>query len=268
MITPIYQCSSGLTSTFKSYSEHRKNYDNYSYYTTTRFFREDMNWTDFVLAINKWYKDVPKVNIICQACSDGEEPFSLALKLNFLLKDNAQKFLPIIAKDFDRTNIYYAKKGIYSVDKQELQRMENECGIDLYKFIKLGNEFCGKIPLTVRDNLKEKVAFSRADILKDVHNIPSENTILMTRNFWPYLPAKKQEFLAEELSKQLAPSSRIVLGFFDTSRSHNIHKFLEKYGFEPTEIEGVLKKSAERITTSNLLDARCTLNKLKAIKSV
>ena len=94
-----------INPTFGTYSEERKT-GPYKYWTSTKFFREDLNWNDFVFMLFQKYKGVPQVNIRCFGCSDGEEPYSLAMKLDVVLGKYAEKFFPIVAKDFDKTSIF------------------------------------------------------------------------------------------------------------------------------------------------------------------
>ena len=236
--------TTNINTSFKSYSEHKVGVAPYRYYTTTRFFREDINWEDFIYMLRTQYKDADKVNIISHACSDGEETYSLALKLLYRLGKNAEKFFPIVGKDFDPLNILFARKSKYSVNPVELSRMENECGLDLYKYFDIIKNPWG-IQANTKDAIKEKVYFEKADLLKDVQNIPAKNTVLLTRNVWPYIPPKKQEKLAEELAARLDPSSLIVLGHFDTS--NGIIQLLESKGFEQTEIYGILRKKVKQV---------------------
>ena len=263
-----------ITPSFRMYSEHRSDVASYNYWTTTKFFRDDLNWNNFVFMMHNKYKDVDKVNVQCFACSDGEEPFSLAMKLDAYLNEKSAKFFPIVAKDFDKTNIYYAKKGVYEVRPAELCDIERECNMRMSKYITVGNAYRvhpnelysnnSMIPVKIKNNLREKVLFKHADILKDVKNIPKSNTVLMTRNMWPYLPAKKQVFLAKELAKQLDESSLIVLGHFEISQG--THKLLEEAGFEMTEIYGIMCKKAKKFLPDEFSDAKIMFNKIKVLK--
>ena len=84
---------------FKSYSVLKYN-NKTPFYTTTMFFRKDLDWNALVNMVNDKYRNVDKVNVICHACSDGEEVFSLAALIKTLLKSSSEKFFPIIAKMF------------------------------------------------------------------------------------------------------------------------------------------------------------------------
>ena len=53
----------------------------YIYSTQSSVFRTDLDWL----------KDAEKVNVVCQACSDGSEPYTLALALIHSLGVDASK---------------------------------------------------------------------------------------------------------------------------------------------------------------------------------
>lgn len=83
--------------------------------------REDVDWKKFVHFIDKKYKNQDKVKINCFACSDGSEPYSLAIHLiNELGIQKAKKFLPIEASDISEPVINEAKTGKILLHKKTL----------------------------------------------------------------------------------------------------------------------------------------------------
>ena len=79
-----------------------------------------MNWR--MLANYITSKATPP-KILCYACSDGSEPYSIALSLiNRLGYTEAQKHFPIIAKDIDETMIKRAKSGFISLEQIDNDR--------------------------------------------------------------------------------------------------------------------------------------------------
>lgn len=69
-----------------------------------------MDWEGFASLLKRKYKDVAKVNFINHCCSNGEETYACVASLLNYLGDEAKKFFPIIAKDFDEKNIESAQK--------------------------------------------------------------------------------------------------------------------------------------------------------------
>ena len=97
-----------FTSNFR---EVKKECGNILHRNTTNFFRQDLNWDDFTDCIIKKYKNQEKANVYCYACSDGSEPYSLAMMLIAKIGKEAQKFFPIIARDRDDFYLESAKAG-------------------------------------------------------------------------------------------------------------------------------------------------------------
>lgn len=64
------------------------------YKTTTYFFREDLNWTCLAELLGEKYKTVQKVNVLNHACSNGQEPYTLAVKLIQILGKEAKNSFP------------------------------------------------------------------------------------------------------------------------------------------------------------------------------
>ena len=233
--------------TFTNYSEKRIN-NGYTSYTTTCFFRNDMDWAGLMFLMNKKYKDVPKVNMICYGCSDGEETYSLALKILRTLGKNKDKYFPIIAKDIDYDSIFRAKRGSYNVSPSEISNLNANSGIDFYRYFSTEeDDFTNKTYLKVKDILKENIIFKKGDILKEINDIPSENTVLICRNFWPYLPYDEQFKLAKALGEKMKPSSLVILGEYDMCPANPISviKLLIKNGFEPTGVDGIFQKASD-----------------------
>ena len=220
------------------------------YRTTTCFFRDDLLWNNLMLFLQSKFRDVPKVQIINHACSDGEETYSLALKLSCYFKNEAQKFFPIVAKDLDKKNIETAKKGIYHIrDYEHRDIVENSDG-RFNEFFELKNIEDFNYPnakktdklLIVKDSLKEKINFQQANIVNDFSgkNEPIENTLLVCRNFWPYLKQEDGKNLLVALAKRIKCPSAIVFGRFDSD--FELSNKLKKCGFTYSELPYVMQK--------------------------
>lgn len=216
---------------------------NFLYRTTTYFFREDLDWNSFVKLLKYKYNNAQKVNIISHICSNGQEPYSLVVKLIQILGDDASKFFPIIAKDIDQDNIESAKRGKLGIKAEELYRINYQTNGNTSEFFDKG---CSTNPqsdlvLIPKPHIKNKVIFSQSDILNDIDSIPTNNTILMCRNFWPYLEPHKREVLAKKISQKLDDTSLVLVGDFDAQI--NVHQLLKNNGFKETGIENVYSKT-------------------------
>ena len=243
-------------------AEYRRGVALYDYFTTSGFLRAKFNWRDYIFFLEKTYKDIPKVNIISHACSEAQETFSIKfLIMHYLGKHGLEKY-HVEGRDFDAVNILYAKKGSYVVTPAEMQRLKSELGLDLYNYIDVCGESDDAIFIKVKDYIREQVPLKKVDILKD-NDIPSENTSLLSRNMWPYMPERMQIQLGEKLFNQLSPSSHIVLGDFDIS--NKIPEMLEKIGFVHTDFPGIMKKPDVRNVTQE--DAKTVLNRIRVLNN-
>ena len=111
------------------------------YKTTTYFFREDLNWTCLAELLGEKYKTVQKVNVLNHACSNGQEPYTLAVKLIQILGKEAKKFFPIQAKDIDFDNIESANRGRLGIKLNEMYRINHYTKNQLTSFFTLPKNF-------------------------------------------------------------------------------------------------------------------------------
>ena len=98
--------------------------------------------------------------------------------------------------------------------------------------------------LSPKDILKRNVEFSQGDILEDIDNMSSKNTVLLCRNFWPYLDAFKREKLAQKLEDKFDESSIVVIGDYD-EEDCTVSKLLMEHKFLPTVVRNVVQKGGE-----------------------
>ena len=63
----------------------------------TRMFRSDLDWNLLSYYLENKYKNAQKVNVLNAACSDGSEPYSLAMILDKKIS-GGKKFFPIKMK--------------------------------------------------------------------------------------------------------------------------------------------------------------------------
>ena len=81
-------------------------------------------------------------------------------------------------------------------------------------------------------------------IIENVDNMSSKNTVLLCRNFWPYLDAFKREKLAQKLEDKFDESSIVVIGDYD-EEDCKVSKLLMEHKFLPTAVRNVFQKGGE-----------------------
>ena len=196
---------------------------------------QDFNFAD------KFFEKFSKVFTQFYACSYGSGPTShVLLAYTLYSPKKAKKFLPVYAKDINPIAIDHAKRGVLTLDDDEL----DECflhQIDIDKFMhRIGpgadtmygdpqSEY--KLYPIITKNIK----YSVANILEDYVNIDPDGSFVRAENFWPYLRSDKQEELAYKLSTQLGKYSLLKTGSFDDSTVFQkipTSTLLKRFGFK------------------------------------
>lgn len=211
---------------------------------TTAFFRRDLAWNDFADLLVEKYKNKDKVNIYCYACSDGSEPYSVAMLLiSRLGLEGAKKFFPIIAVDSDDYYFDEARKGNVKVNQGDAGAIGNKTGSDYKnykKYIDINYDNYEKVDgyyyynAKVKDFVRNSVVFKTGDIKKDIEKLNNPNTVLMFRNAFEYFDSQKarEEFIKNS-RKNLGKNSVFVIGNCD--RNYEIDKLLLSNGFKDPE---------------------------------
>lgn len=212
------------------------------YKTTTYFFRDDFDWQNFLELIKYKYRNTEKVNFIIEGCSNGAECYSCAMKLlTGFGEREAKKFFPIIAKDIDYENIQNAKNGRQmGISDYDLFRINYHTKNRLYEFMNFNIPIseANTMSLSPKQKLRDCIDFSQANIMQDLENIPSRNTILFCRNFWQYLDTNQRSKLAYTLGQKFDSSSIVCIGDFDSGAE----EVLIQNGFEPIHIKNLYIK--------------------------
>lgn len=201
----------------------------------TSFFRDGRFWSSLAYYMLYKYRSTDKVNVYNYACSDGSESYSFLMTLiaNWGI-ENAEKFLPIKAMDYDSVAIEKAKSGIYKIRDYESDRIfkltNEKADMFLDRYV-----VDNKILVIPKEILRNNVEFKVANILEDYKNIKPENSIVFARNFWPYLKQDAVD-LVKKLASQMKQNSTLVLGDYDIAgcklNGLDLAELLQDYGFK------------------------------------
>lgn len=207
----------------------------------TKFFREDLEWKNFVELLSKKYNNASRINIMNMACSDGSEPVTLMTKLLFTLKEKAQKFFPIYASDIDDKIIEEASSYEYKINEDDLFRVNMNLGHYSNYFSIIGNSNTN-FPYKLLLNQKHcaNILFNQMDMIQAANYIKSQNNVILCRNVIPYLSYPKQERFVDTLAEKLDSTSLIVLGAYDNG--HGIDGLVRSRGFKSYGLENVYCK--------------------------
>lgn len=211
----------------------------------TNMFRGDMNWDALVEYLDKKYENEQHVKIYCYACSDGSEPYSLALKLlDKLGEEKSKKFLPLLAKDIDKEQIDSANDGLLYMHNKDIEAFssniknytfDNFFEKDNSKSVKTERNIVFE-PYRVKDSLQKLVTFEKANILEESLTKDYTKSVLLFRNAWTFISLGQQEQLAEALYKNMDEKSTLMIGNSDLFKS-NANEYLTKIGLKPTKSE-------------------------------
>ena len=208
----------------------------------TNLFRLDMNWDYFASFLNRHFRNSDKVQILNHACSDGSEPYTIAMTLEKKLDKKADKFFPIKAFDYCGELIEEAKKGRINITYDPDELCFDEYGIDKSKYFtpESPNNHSSQLkPHRVNENLKTKVEFRQGDILESLSDMENntKNTVLMCRNVVPYLSSKERRELLALISEKMGKDSVVVFGAYDMQNFGSfIHPCMMIGGFKKADM--------------------------------
>ncbi len=180
----------------------------------SRFFRNTLTFeyiADIVLPaiISQKTKNSDfSLRVWSAGCSTGEEPYSIAILINELMKNEEVKFdLNIFATDIDEVAIKKARTGVYPLEsiKDIKYRL-------LKKYFTMDDEYCALHP-----EIKELVSFSVYDMLDKKTYVPPESVfgnfdIVLCRNVLIYFQAEHQDMIFSKLYRSLSKDGYLVLG--------------------------------------------------------
>lgn len=205
---------------------------------TTWFGREDINWKKLTEIMDSTFARKSSVNILNTACSDGSEPYTLAIVLDKLSKF-PEKYFPIKASDMSAKIIRQNNRRrikMYINDFKNLSSFTDNFESEEY-FADLGGEDGETIlaprKIKIKESLAQKVTFCKNNLIDVINNIKDEgNTVLICRNVFPYLKLNFDlEGLIDTIGSKLKSGSLFITGKYDNDA--NVQKYIN------------LKKSAE-----------------------
>jgi chemotaxis protein methyltransferase CheR len=176
----------------------------------TEFFRDKTVFkaAEMVLAKMIRHKIATKdtnIKVWSAGCASGEEPYSIAILLKELTRNDELGFnIKIIATDIDRESLATARLGEY-----EPKSLKNLSKIWLKKHLEpVGSKY------RVKDKLKELITFYHHNLVSDQ---PFENIdVIFCRNVFIFFNREVQEHLVINFHKALKKDGYMVLGKVET----------------------------------------------------
>jgi chemotaxis methyl-accepting protein methylase len=154
-------------------------------------------------------KDHRELRIWCAGCSSGEEPYSVAIILNELMKQESNPFVSFIfATDVSQPIMEAGSRGVYAPESLENVRLG---------LLKSNFKKDGKGKYILNDTIKEMVHFSIDDLTSDKRFAPPESVfggfdLILCRNVIIYYDKEIQGRIVNKLYKALDNKGHLILG--------------------------------------------------------
>jgi chemotaxis protein methyltransferase CheR len=138
-----------------------------------------------------------KIAVWSAGCSDGSEPYSVAIIIKELRAENRVK---IIATDIDREIIKKAQEGIYAPN--EIKSMPDELRNKYFQMD--GNNFA------LSSDIKKMIEFRHHNLLVDAY--PQDMDLIICRNVVIYFTEQAKNILYEKFYAALKPGGYLLVG--------------------------------------------------------
>ena len=161
-----------------------------------------------------------RIRLWSAGCSNGQEPYTLAMEVLKSIPDAAKRDILILASDIDRAVLARAAKGIYS-----LAEVEGVPVADRARFFTAGDDGT----YVVKPELRSLVRFRHLNLNAEW---PMQGTFdaILCRNVVIYFSDETQQALWPRFRERLAPDGLLMLG-----HSERIHPLAES-GFKSSGV--------------------------------
>jgi chemotaxis protein methyltransferase CheR len=147
------------------------------------------------------------LNIWCAACSNGQEPYSIAMLIKEHFPMLANWSVRLIASDFSSKVLAKAKQGRYN--ELEIQRGLPKNLRDRY-FQKMGHDW------QIQDEILQMVEFRQINLMQSWSSLPKSDVIFL-RNVLIYFDVPTKKSLLKKVKQQLNPDGYLFLGNAETT---------------------------------------------------
>ncbi|MFQ4141073.1 protein-glutamate O-methyltransferase CheR [Chlorogloeopsis sp. ULAP02] len=149
------------------------------------------------------------LNIWCAACSNGQEPYSIAMLIREHFPMLASWSVRLIASDFSNKVLTRARQGSYN--QLEIQRGLPKPLRDRYFQKREGN-------WQIKDEIRQMVEFHQINLMQSWLSLPQIDVIFL-RNALIYFDLTTKKDLLKKVKQQLRPNGYLFLGSGETTIS-------------------------------------------------
>lgn len=186
---------------FKLLTENRMAYETFLDQLTinvSEFFRDPQRWNELQKTVLPLLlKARGTLKIWSAACSNGPEPYSLAIMLDELSQGKMHR---LEATDIDKNILQSAAAGKYNPD---MVRNVSQERLGKY-FAREGNYYL------IKDSIKKKVAFKRHDLLIEPYGQGYD--LIVCRNVTIYFTREAQDRINHNFAKALTSGGVLFIG--------------------------------------------------------
>ncbi len=176
----------------------------------TRFFREADHFELLESTLAGWAaKGTQRVRIWSAACSTGEEPYTIGMTVDKLVKEHGLD-LKILATDISTRVLAHAKAGIYEEDR--LAKIPDDLKSKYFR-PKQGQ---GKQRYEVSDQLKRLMMFHRLNFTVFPYPIKGIFDVIFCRNAMIYFDRDLRTKMVREFAHLLKPGGLLMIGHAET----------------------------------------------------
>lgn len=175
----------------------------------TEFFRNEEMWRRLPdLLEDLADRSYGTVRLWSAACSDGREPYSMALLVHSVDGLDPSRF-EIVATDIKPSVLETARSGVYprSGTDDAVEELSKMDGLEPYFDI-------DEDRLEVAEAVRDTVTFRRHDLIRD--HPPTDFDLVMCRNLLIYINSESKRELFETLTNGLNEEGYLVIGKTET----------------------------------------------------
>ena len=178
---------------------------------TTYLFRENQHFEFLAGIINRWASESgPRRRILLRVwsagCSSGEEPYSLAMTMDNLARQNAALHYKILATDISTRVLERARTGIFPA--QRLASVPLEFKRRYFRRVRRG----GETVVEIRPELVRQIKFARFNLMDERFPFRNRFDVIFCRNVMIYFDRPTQEALVAKFCGVMNRGGYLLIG--------------------------------------------------------
>ena len=174
----------------------------------TRFFRDkgalELVGKNYLTSKSGIVGNQSSIQIWSVGCATGEEPYSIAIALDFFMqKNNIEGYLGVFASDISGDAIASGRAGVYHRNRlkelpiEYLREYFTPLDLDHYKIV---------------DSIRERICFSKLNLMHIDNAQIADMDIIYCQNVLIYFKRERRITILDQLVNRLKPGGLLVLG--------------------------------------------------------